>query len=277
MRGYSSRDVAKMLGLSDRQVRSYARAGFLTTRRGRRGEHRFSFQDLVLLRTAKELTAARIPPGKICRSLLKLKDQLPTGRPLSGVQIVAEGEDIIVRDGRSVWNPESGQALFDFEVAELAAQVAPLAERAAEEARESPADLDAEDWYELGCDLEAASLEQARDAYRRALELNPDHDYARVNLGRLLHEAGYLQAALAHYRIALTSNSEDATAAFNLGVALEDLDRPDEAIEAYRIALDHDAGFADGHFNLARLYDKTGDRRAALRHLKSYRQLVREA
>ena len=55
MWGYGARDVAKMLGLSVAQVRSYARLGFVEAQRGPRGELRFSFQDLVLLRTARGL------------------------------------------------------------------------------------------------------------------------------------------------------------------------------------------------------------------------------
>ncbi|MGH7806347.1 MAG: MerR family transcriptional regulator, partial [Candidatus Binatia bacterium] len=56
MSGYTARDVAKLLALSIGQVRSFVRAGFLVPERGPRGEFRFTFQDLVLLRTAKELT-----------------------------------------------------------------------------------------------------------------------------------------------------------------------------------------------------------------------------
>ncbi len=81
-----------MLDMSVGQVRSYARAGFLEPDRGSRGEYRFSFQDLVLLRTAKGLMAARIPPRKVRRALCKLKRQLPSGRPLSGVQIVVKSD-----------------------------------------------------------------------------------------------------------------------------------------------------------------------------------------
>jgi hypothetical protein len=32
---------------------------------------------------------------------------------------------------------------------------------------------------------------------------------------------------------------------------------------------------ADAYYNLARLYDQAGDRATALRHLKSYSELVR--
>jgi len=36
-----------------------------------------------------------------------------------------------------------------------------------------------------------------------------------------------------------------------------------------------DPDLADAHFNLSRLYEDTGDRAAALRHLRSYSQLTR--
>src|SRR2546422_7232911 len=80
MTGYTTVDVARLLGLSPGQIRSYTRAGFLSPARAARGELRFSFQDLVLLRAAKGLMAARIPAAKIRGSLRRLKQQLPRGR-----------------------------------------------------------------------------------------------------------------------------------------------------------------------------------------------------
>ena len=115
MSGYAAREVAKMLGLSVGQVRAYVRAGFLEPVRGPRGELRFSFQDLVLLRTAQGLVSARIAPRRVRRALRKLKEQLPEGRTLRGVRIRAEGDHIVVGDGQASWVPESGQVLLDFE------------------------------------------------------------------------------------------------------------------------------------------------------------------
>jgi DNA-binding transcriptional MerR regulator len=63
--GYSTKDVAALLGLSAESVRSYVRAGFLSPRQGPRGEYYFTFQDLVLLRTAKGLLAARVPRRRV--------------------------------------------------------------------------------------------------------------------------------------------------------------------------------------------------------------------
>ena len=61
MKSYTTRDVAKLLGLSEAQVRSQAR-GYLAPDRGPRNAYRFSFQDLVLLRTASgwDIAASRL-------------------------------------------------------------------------------------------------------------------------------------------------------------------------------------------------------------------------
>ena len=238
------------------------------------GSHRFRFRELVLLRTAKGLAEARVPAATVRRALKKLRGQLPEGRPLSGVRIAADGKRVVVQDGAAAWNPESGQTLFDFAVADLATAVAPHAKRAAEEARQDGGKLSADDWYRLGCDVEAASPADARDAYRRAVELEPHHADAHVNLGRLLHEEGKTGAAEVHYRIALTSKPKHAAAAFNLGVALEDRGKLREAAQAYERALASDDGFADAHYNLGLLYEKLGKGPAAIRHLSAYKKAL---
>lgn len=271
--GYTVSDVAKLLGLSEAQVRSFARAGFLTPGRGPRGDLRFSFQDLVLLRAAKGLAAAKIPTGRIRRALKRLRHQLPQGRPLSALRIAAEGDRIVVTDGETAWYPESGQVVLDFTVSEIATKAGPIARKQAEAARVEET-LTAEEWYALGCDLEVTSPEEARDAYRRALELDPHHAAAHINLGRLLHEAGRLEDALGHYRLALQANPDDSTAAFDLAIALEDVGRLDEAMHAYQQAIRSDPKLADAYFNLARLYELSGKRAAALRYLSKYKRLV---
>jgi tetratricopeptide (TPR) repeat protein len=262
-----------LLGLTVAQVRAFARDGFLSPRR-RGGELRFSFQDLVILRAAKGLVAARIPTRRIHRALKKLRHELPRGRSLAELRIVAEGDRIVVSDGHAAWNPESGQLSIDFAVADLANRAAPIARRTAQAARRAEGDFDADDWYELGYELEAVAPTDARDAYRRALELDAHHADAHVNLGRLLHEHGLVEEAERHYRQALRENPDHATAAFNLGIALEDLHRPADAIEAYRAALAADPRLADAHYNVARLYEKVGKKAAALRHLSIYRRLA---
>jgi tetratricopeptide (TPR) repeat protein len=274
MKSYTTSDVARLLGLSAGRVRSLARAGVLSPDRGPRGALRFSFQDLVLLRTARALSEARLPARRIRRALRRLVDQLPRGRSLSELRITAEGDRVVVRDEQAAWQPDSGQLLLDFSVAELATRAGPVARRLARDARRAEEDLSANRWFALGLDLEAAAPDDARDAYRRALELDPAHVDARLNLGRLLQESGRIAEAEAHYRAVLDGEGPTPTAAYNLGTALEDQGRTAEAIAAYRAAIAVDARFADAHFNLARLYERTGRRAAAIRHFRAYRDLI---
>jgi tetratricopeptide (TPR) repeat protein len=273
MTGYTTREVAEVLGITPVQVRSFARSGVLEPGRGPAGELRFTFQDIVLLRAARELQAQNLSAQRIRRALKHLRAQLPEGRPLSAVSIAAAGEQVVVRDKGTVWEPETGQVAFDFSVRELASRVEPFAERMARERAEAE-EMDADGWYDLAWDLEAVSLGEAAEAYRRVLALEPDHFEARVNLGRLLHEAGDLAGAEAEYRHALSTTPMSALATFNLGVALEDQGHASDAVAAYERAVQLDASLAEAHFNLARLREQQGDARGALRHLSEYRRLL---
>jgi len=258
---FSVREVSAMLGLSASQIRSFATQGFLQPERGKRGEMRFGFQDLVILRTAGELSSARVPQRKVKRILERLRDQLPEGRSLTGVRIAADGDRVVVSDGNAVWNPESGQALFDFSVAELAEQTARFGERTS----------DVDDLFQRACDFESSDSDEAKRLYEQVVALDPDHVDAHVNLGRLLHEEKAPAAAEAHYRAALAVDPDHETAAFNLGVALEDLGRLREALAAYQRAIELDPTNADAHYNIAGIYERRGEKAAALRHLKACR------
>ena len=272
--GYATRDVAALLGLSVTQVRSYIRDGFLAPAQGSRGEYRFSFQDLILLRTAKGLLAAKVPRRRIRLALQKLQQQLPEGKPLTGVRITAQGHQVVVRDGHELWDPASGQILLDFDLAELqreASTLVPVTDSRTETRREPST---AETWFEQGCDLEEEDPEAAVAVYRRALDLDAGLPDAWLNLGRLLHEQGKLAEAERCYRQAVELHPNEPVAIFDLGVALQDQRRYEEAAAAYEKALALDDSFADAHFNLSAVYEALGRRQDAFRYLKSYKALI---
>lgn len=250
-----------MLGLSPSQIRAYAARGVLRPERGERGELRFGFEDLVILRTAGEL-AEKVPERRVRRVLRHLREQLADEQSLTGVRLEADGKRVLVREGENVWNAESGQEVFDFEVARA---------RAAQAARVD--DVTAEDWFELALELEDTAPAEAKAAYERAIDLDPHHVDAQVNLGRILHEAGAPLAAEKHYRAALEVEPDHDVAIFNLGVALEDLGRLTEAVRTYLKAIDLDPDNYDAHYNLAGIYERRGDKAAAVQHLKICKRL----
>ncbi|HEX9398693.1 MAG TPA: tetratricopeptide repeat protein [Anaeromyxobacter sp.] len=273
MWGYRSRDVSRVLDLPLAEVRRLARAGFVAPRRGPRNELRFSFQDLVLLRAAAGLVHARVPKARVRRALQSLRRQLPDGRPLAAVRVSADGEQVVVQDGGARWHPETGQVLLDFDLGDLARRVTPVVHAAVR----AGAPLDSDAWYRWGCDLENAAPREAEDAYRRALEIDPGHAGAHLNLGRLLHERGDRRGAEVHYRLAAASPDHRSVAAFNLGVALEDEGLLDEALFAYARALEADPALADAHFNASRILARIGREAEARRHRAEFERLSRSS
>lgn len=271
-RDYSPGEVAELLGLSVAEVRRCVRDGFLTSSTNELGQARLSFQDLVLLRRAAELIRARVRPHRVRRALKSLKDQLPDGVPLSGVQVSAEGNALLARSGERLWNPLSGQLHLDFQAVRtpVPSPLAPPTNAPRLDERIAQAIA----IYDEACDLEDAGKPgDAAAAYRRALTLDATLLDARVNLGRILHEQGELRASESEYQRVLASGPH-ALASFNLAVVFEDQSRIDEAIAAYNAAIAADPDCEDAYFNLSRLHERRGDRALALRALKAYRGLT---
>src|SRR5829696_597436 len=173
MESFTTRDVARLLGLSETQVRSQARAGFLSPERGPRNGYRFSFQDLVLLRTARELAQARVPPRRIRSALCDLARQLPNGRSLSEIRITANGHGILVHDAGTAWNPESGQLQIDFAVSDPTTRGARVTKALAATQYRSAGSAAAWEWFDLALELEATDSAGAFRAYNEALVCDP--------------------------------------------------------------------------------------------------------
>ena len=264
MHQYGVRDVEKLLGLPRSTIRALVDAGFVTPTRGARNAWQFSFQDLIVLRTAQALTQANVSPRRITRSLRELRRNLPESMPLSGLRIGAVGDRVVASEGGRRWQAESGQYLLGFEGDPAAGSLAVI---------ERPSAPATDDWYARAQSLEGDDAPAAVSAYERAIAADPEHLDARINLGRLLHEAGRLAAAERVYRDA-AERAKSATLLFNLAVLLEDMQRRAEAIATYEDSLRIDPEFADSHYNLALLYELLDQPQDALRHMARYRRLV---
>jgi tetratricopeptide (TPR) repeat protein len=268
MHSYSVQDVERVLRLSRSKIKGLIDGGFVTPARGPRRQYRFSFQDLIVLRTARALTEANIPTRRVRRALDELRQHLPETAPLSGLSICAVGERVVVRDGPSRWQVDDGQYLLAFDVVVEQGELHVVEREELEQAPET------RDWFGRGLELEGSDAAGARAAYERAVDGDPTNLAAWINLGRLLHEQGKLEDAESVYRRGLTACGPDALLSFNLGVLLEDLRQPAAALEAYQSAVSEDPNLADCHYNLARLYESFGKPQHAIRHLGQYRRLL---
>jgi tetratricopeptide (TPR) repeat protein len=272
MRSYSVRDVERLLRLSPDTTRNLIKAGFVKPARGARREYRFSFQDLIVLRTARALLDANIPPKRIRRSLESLRRELPESLPLSGLSISAVGDHVVVRDREGQRQVDSGQYLLGLDVSVENGVLHVVEHRQA--AVRPPASPAPPDWFGQALALESSDPDSALAAYREAVAEDPLNVAAWTNWGRLLHEQGRTQQAAEVYARALSQTGPDPLLLFNQGVLLEDLGNPAAALEAYQTALAEDPDLADCHYNLARLYESLGKPQHAIRHLGQYRRLV---
>jgi tetratricopeptide (TPR) repeat protein len=283
---FSLREAARILEVPEPRLLALARAGLLDPQRGPIGVPSFAFQDLLLLRTTRGLLDSGVPMPKIRRIWASLRHQLSADVPLTSVAISTDGETVVASDGSSRWRPESGQMLLDFDASEIASKAqqaapAPPETRPVLEvvtpATHEPIDeasFSAEDWYEYGCEVEADSPERACEAYEHAIDIDPEHLEAHLNLGRLLHLARDCGRAEPHYREAVRLDPDDPRPHFNLGVLLDEIGRKDEAVLAYLQAIKRDPDFADAHCNVGLLLESLGRRQEAMKHLMAARELM---
>jgi len=268
MHGYSVRDVERLVHLPRSAIRALVEAGFVSPARGPRNTWMFSFQDLIVLRTAQSLAAAKVPRKRIIKSVKELRRHLPESMPLSGLSISAGDDCVVVKEGTRRWQAESGQYLFAFEGDPADGSLSVLEHQGAG----TPAS--AEDWYNRGAALETEDPEAAFKAYEEAITLDPKLLQASINLGCLLHETGRFDRAEGVYRNAIRANGNDPVLLYDLGVLLEDMGRKSEAVEVYQAALRGDSRFADCHYNLALLCEGLGKPREAIQHMAEYRRLT---
>jgi len=265
---YGVREVEKLLRLPRSTIRALIEAGFVSPARGPRKAWRFSFQDLIVLRTAQALVAAKVPAKRITRSVRELRRHLPEAMPLSGLSICAVADHVVVKEGARRWQAESGQYLLAFEGDPANGSLSVI------ERKKAAPKMSAQDWFERGVELEETDVQAALEAYDEAIAADLKHVDAHVNRGWLLHEAGRLAEAEQAYRAGISACGEEPVLLYNLGVLLVGMERKKEAVEVYESALRASPDFADCHYNLALLCEELEMPREAIRHMAQYRRLT---
>ena len=267
---YTTEDVLRILHLSVETFRACLRAASYPPPRSHQ-QPTYSFQDLLILRTAHGLLEAGITVGRVRKVLTSLKRQLPDDQALSHVKIYADGRRVVVWDATGQWQPDSGQFLLGFDAEEVKrpAKVRTLpGQRQTSRAR-----LTARQWYERALELEQDSPEEACHAYEEAVKIEPTFADAHLNLGLLYHVGNQLDRAEGCYRKAIESRPDEPLAYFNLAGVLKQKGDRSGAIAAYTHVIERQPDWKEAHDQLAMLYDAEGNTTMAFRHGSASYQL----
>jgi DNA-binding transcriptional MerR regulator len=117
---YRAGDVAEIVSISRRQLQYWAQTDLARPSARTPGGHsRYTFEDLVALKTAKRLIDAGVSVQRIRKSIRALRKMLPTvQRPLAELILVATGDVVLVFHDGTAFDAVSGQE-WVFEVAQF--------------------------------------------------------------------------------------------------------------------------------------------------------------
>jgi tetratricopeptide (TPR) repeat protein len=255
---YRRADALRILRVTAQQLAGWERAGLIEPAES------YSFFDLLQLKKLCDLRSKRVRPAVIRESLEAMQRQVAgMENPLLEAGTFSTGTRVAFRHRGSAVEPIAGQFILDFTSREnvVAAKVKPM--RPAESAEEFFA-------HGITLEEEPATQAEAIAAYQKALELDPDHAAAHINLGTLYYNRREYGLAEQHYRQAIEVDPRYALAYFDLGNVLDETGRLPDAAQAYKVAIQLAPTYADAHYNLALAYEKMKQPRKALPHWQTY-------
>jgi tetratricopeptide (TPR) repeat protein len=183
---------------------------------------------------------------------------------------------------RDLQASRSGQLTFDFRIDAQPARIIALKPREVQQPPlpgiNRPLSV-AEQYFLMGSLLDDGSIErqeEAAQAYRRALEDDPDLVAAIINLANIRYAKDELAEAQALYERAILLDPTYFEAHFNLGNIHHDHGRFHEAEMCYRDALALNPDYPDAHFYLAVTLEKMARSADARQHWIRYQALAPE-
>jgi tetratricopeptide (TPR) repeat protein len=99
---------------------------------------------------------------------------------------------------------------------------------------------------------------EAAENLEKAIELEPNNAFSRLNLGTALYMQDDVDGALQQYREAIRLSPTLARAHFAIGVLMESRRQDDEAIKAYEAAVASDPAYTEPRFSLANALRRSG-------------------
>jgi Tfp pilus assembly protein PilF len=281
---YSIRDVSRILAVQESRLRYWMQTGFVgpTVRKG--GRFYYTFNDLIAVKSAKDLLATGMPLQRVRKNVEALKQALPGDtHPTTKLRVCCDGETIVALADDIAFQPIGGQVVMAFNVPSFGEHVMQTLAMPRVEAVPAPVDDNPTEahggttayrnFVEACAAEDRGESDVAEHLFRQALDLEPNMAAALTNLGNLVYRQGELNEARSLYERALEHEPNQPEARYNLANLLQDLGETELAISELRRVCAAAPEFADAHYNLGIMLAHVGGTTQARHHLERYLEL----
>lgn len=255
----------------------------------------FDFQEVAAVRRLQEMLKSGIPRDRIEESLAGLRSLLPSvDRPLAQLEILARDSRVVFRDEKGLVEARTGQRILDFELDSTDESESTAIGNSEQSginhspdtipiptfgvvSETSPADWNAEEWFDHGCGLLGDDhISESIEAFRMALMLCPDDAEIHFYLASALYRSGNPYGAMERYHVAVELDHEYIEAWTQLGCLRFEAGDSEAAVEAFDIALSAHADYPDALYHKATVLSELGLVSEAVTLWKQYLEFDQE-
>jgi len=120
----------------------------------------------------------------------------------------------------------------------------------------------------------AGNNQEALKAFQKAVELNPESFSANKEAGELLAKAEKWSEAKEYYSKAVSINQDDPDTFYNYGAVLYEIGEKEEALDAFLKAIDLDEKYADAYYQAAVIYVSQNKMTEAIKYMETFLELA---
>ncbi|HYB91473.1 MAG TPA: tetratricopeptide repeat protein [Candidatus Binataceae bacterium] len=261
---FSTRAAARILAVSPERIRYWVRRRLVRPAATRGRNYRFAFNDLLVMRLAKELLPSRRHLELVQRCFQRVREFVEPGRPVTSLKLVNEDGQIVVSDGGVLIDAESGQLLFDYR-----------RERPEGKVEDSFGPARVRERFEEARRIAEEDPLRALTIYSGLLGREPGNFEAHMRLATLLEREGDLQGALRHLLGAAAIVPASGEVHVRLGLLYRKRGEEQNSLKSMLRALECDPTSVEAHRNLAEVYEAAGRKRDAQKHLNAIHRLIK--
>ena len=261
---FSTRTAARILAVTPERIRYWVKRNLIRPLNSGGRKYRFAFNDLLEMRLAKELLGTRQHIEPVQRCLDRVREFVAPDRSVTSLKLVNDDGRIVVRDGPSLIEVETGQLLLNFEGTPQPGKV---------EDRFGPARV--RERFEEARRVADEDPLRALTIYGDLVGREPGNYEAHMRLAMLLEREGDLGNALRHLLGAAAIVPANSEVHLRLGLLYRRKEEHQHALRSFLRALECDPANVEAHRNAAEMYDALGRKRDSQRHLSAIHRLIK--